>query len=86
MLTGLLAGLLAQRPIPVIEGVVAGVWLHGLAGDLAAARFGIRSMIASNIRDLLGEAMKVVHGDNLPERMDGRFVLSGRNNWGEDAI
>jgi hydroxyethylthiazole kinase-like uncharacterized protein yjeF len=75
VLTGLLAGLLAQRPVPVIEAVLAGVWLHGLAGDLAAARFGIRSMIASNIRDLLGEAMKVVRGADLPVRMDWRRVL-----------
>lgn len=62
VLTGLLAGLLAQRPEPAIEAVIAGVWLHGQAGDLAAARLGKRFMLASDIRDYLGESMKITGG------------------------
>lgn len=58
VLTGLIAGLLAQRPEPAIQGVVAGVWLHGFAGDLAADRFGQRSMLASEIREMIGAAMR----------------------------
>ncbi|MEY4167380.1 MAG: hypothetical protein RIR52_1204 [Acidobacteriota bacterium] len=62
VLTGLLAGLLAQRPMPALEAVMAGVWLHGKAGDLAAVRCGKRSMIASDIRDQIGEAIIAVGG------------------------
>lgn len=63
VLTGLLAGLLAQRPAPAIEAVLAGVYLHGLAGDLAAADLGQRFLIASNIRDYLRDAFLRVGGD-----------------------
>ncbi len=57
VLTGLLAGLLAQRPQPTLEAVVAGVYLHGLAGDLAANKFGLRSLIASDITNHISEAL-----------------------------
>jgi ADP-dependent NAD(P)H-hydrate dehydratase / NAD(P)H-hydrate epimerase len=62
ILTGLIAGLLAQRPILAFEAVRAGVWLHGLAGDLAASRHGKRSMIASHICDHLGQAILITGG------------------------
>jgi ADP-dependent NAD(P)H-hydrate dehydratase / NAD(P)H-hydrate epimerase len=57
VLTGLLSGLLAQRPQAPLEAVVAGVYLHGLAGDLAAAKLGQRSLIASDITNHLSEAI-----------------------------
>lgn len=57
VLTGMIAGLLAQRSQPAIEAVIAGVYLHGLAGDLAAAKFGQRSLIASDITNHIGEAI-----------------------------
>ena len=63
VLTGLLAGLLAQRPEPAVEAVIAGVWLHGQAGDLAASQLGKRFMMASDIRDYLGESMKITGGE-----------------------
>jgi NAD(P)H-hydrate epimerase len=56
VLTGLLSGLLAQRPQPALEAVVAGVYLHGLAGDLAARNLGQRSLLASDITNHLSEA------------------------------
>jgi len=57
VLTGIVSGLLAQRSSEPFEAVVAGVYLHGLAGDLAAASLGVRSMIASSITEHLGAAI-----------------------------
>lgn len=52
VLTGMLAGLTAQFGIENWERMIGlGVWLHGLAGDLAANRFGEAPMTAS---DLIG--------------------------------
>jgi ADP-dependent NAD(P)H-hydrate dehydratase / NAD(P)H-hydrate epimerase len=52
VLTGMLAGLTAQFGIEHWERLVGmGVYLHGLAGDLAAQRFGQSPMTAS---DLIG--------------------------------
>jgi hydroxyethylthiazole kinase-like uncharacterized protein yjeF len=59
VLTGLVAGLLAQYPErPVTQVVSAAVYLHGLAGDLAARELGQPSMIAG---DLL-EAVPLAYG------------------------
>jgi NAD(P)H-hydrate epimerase len=50
VLTGLLAGLLAQYPDRLLTAVVAAaVYLHGLAGDLAARDLGQASMIAGDL-------------------------------------
>ena len=57
VLTGMIAGLLAQRPKPALEAVVAGVYLHGLAGDLAANYLGQRSLIASDITQNISTAI-----------------------------
>ena len=62
VLMGLIAGLLAQRPISPIEAVLAGVWLHGRAGDLAASRYGKRSLIASHIIEHLAESICLTGG------------------------
>jgi len=48
VLTGLLAGLLAQG-LEVEAAVKLGVYLHGLAGDLAAARVGEMPLMARDI-------------------------------------
>lgn len=57
VLTGLIAGLLAQSPNAPFEATIAGVYLHGLAGDIAANRLGMRSLIASDITAHLSEAI-----------------------------
>jgi ADP-dependent NAD(P)H-hydrate dehydratase / NAD(P)H-hydrate epimerase len=62
VLTGLIAGLLAQRPTDVLSAVIAGVYLHGLAGDLAASKLGLRSLIASDITNHISEAILRVGG------------------------
>jgi NAD(P)H-hydrate epimerase len=63
VLTGLVAGLLAQRPSEPLEATIAAVYLHGLAGDLAANRLGMRPLIASDIIANLSEAILQVGGD-----------------------
>jgi len=55
VLTGILLGLLAQSYSPE-DAALLGVYLHGLAGDLAAVRFGQQAMIAGDIIEQLGEA------------------------------
>ena len=55
VLTGIITGLLAQRYSP-LQAALAGVYLHGLAGDLAAALTSQPSLIASDLIDYLGQA------------------------------
>ncbi|MFW5823114.1 MAG: NAD(P)H-hydrate dehydratase [Tangfeifania sp.] len=54
-LTGIILGLLAQQISPE-DAVVAAVYLHGRAGDLAAAKKSEPALIAGDISDFLGEA------------------------------
>lgn len=56
VLTGMITGLVAQR-IPVGDAVRAAVYLHGLAGDLAAEKSGQHALIASDIIDHIGAAI-----------------------------
>ena len=57
VLTGILTGLLARGYKPQ-DACVTGVWLHGLAGDLAAKELGEESLMASDIINYLGQAFK----------------------------
>ena len=54
-LTGILTGLLAQG-LPPINAALLGVYIHGLAGDIATAKKSQQSLIASDIIDALGDA------------------------------
>jgi ADP-dependent NAD(P)H-hydrate dehydratase / NAD(P)H-hydrate epimerase len=57
VLTGILAGLLAQHAErPTIEVIASAVYLHGLAGDLASQKVGETSMIAGDLMEALPEA------------------------------
>jgi NAD(P)H-hydrate epimerase len=56
VLTGILLGLLAQGLAPQ-ESAILGVYLHGLAGDLAAEDLGQRSIMASDIVEHLCDAL-----------------------------
>jgi NAD(P)H-hydrate epimerase len=55
VLTGLIAALMAQKLKP-FEAAQLGVYVHGLAGELAAERLGEISMIASDLLDELPNA------------------------------
>ena len=56
VLTGVIAGLMAQGYDPVTASVF-GVYLHGRAGDIALQDFGYESMLAGHIADYLGESI-----------------------------
>lgn len=55
VLTGILTGLLAQGYTPK-ETAITGVYIHGLAGDLAAEEKSRESMVAGDIISHLGKA------------------------------
>ena len=59
VLTGIILSLLAQRYSPE-EAAVLGVYLHGLAGDLAAEETGQEALIASDITEHIGKAFGVL--------------------------
>jgi NAD(P)H-hydrate epimerase len=57
VLTGILAGLTAQFGVEDWARVLSlGVYLHGLAGDIAASRVGEAPLIASDLIDAIPEA------------------------------
>ena len=57
VLTGIITGLLAQGYKPQ-EACFLGVYLHGMAGDLAASELGEESLIASDIIAFLPKVLK----------------------------
>lgn len=60
VLTGIILGLLAQGMAPS-NAAVTGVYLHGLAGDLAARRHSMPALIASGITGCLGKAFQRIY-------------------------
>ena len=59
VLTGIILSLLAQGYTPD-EASIYGVYIHGLAGDYASEKYGEDSMIASDIIDNIGFAIKSI--------------------------
>lgn len=60
VLTGMMVGLLAQG-LPSWEAACAATYLHGAAGDLAAARIGEAGMIAGDVIEEIPYALKQIH-------------------------
>jgi ADP-dependent NAD(P)H-hydrate dehydratase / NAD(P)H-hydrate epimerase len=56
-LTGILLGLLAQG-YPPLQAAILGVYIHGLAGDIAAHEWGENALIAEDITNNLGKAFQ----------------------------
>ncbi|MCF8331984.1 MAG: NAD(P)H-hydrate dehydratase [Bacteroidales bacterium] len=54
-LTGIITALLAQKLKP-FDAATVGVYLHGLAGDIAALKTGHEALIASDVIDALPDA------------------------------
>lgn len=63
-LTGLIAGFLAQAYATLnaeadpLAATLAALYVGGLAGDLAAREIGVRSMVASDIREHFSAAIR----------------------------
>ena len=60
VLTGLIAGLVAQSPQQLEAALLAAVYLHGRAGELGANELGEKALIATDLFDFLPEAMREV--------------------------
>ncbi|HOW31464.1 MAG TPA: NAD(P)H-hydrate dehydratase [Bacteroidales bacterium] len=60
VLTGIITGLAAQG-YTTLQSCLLGVYLHGLAGDLAAAKSGPEALLASDIIDKLSDAWLKIH-------------------------
>jgi NAD(P)H-hydrate epimerase len=56
VLTGLVAGLLAQHPQHALEATALAVYLHGLAGDLVSQALGENSLVATDLVGFLSQA------------------------------
>jgi NAD(P)H-hydrate epimerase len=65
VLTGILTALLSQGYSPG-EATILGVYLHGLAGDLAADALSRESMLPSDLTDHLGKAFLLLNGRGDP--------------------
>lgn len=58
ILTGMVAGLIAQNPDRIADAVIAAVHLHGLAGDVARESMGEHSLVATDLLTGLPEAFR----------------------------
>jgi hydroxyethylthiazole kinase-like uncharacterized protein yjeF len=56
ILTGIVAGLIAQHPKRPVEAAALAVYLHGLAGDLATESLGENSLVATDLVHFLPQA------------------------------
>jgi ADP-dependent NAD(P)H-hydrate dehydratase / NAD(P)H-hydrate epimerase len=62
VLTGMILSLLAQGYSP-LDAAVTGVYIHGLAGDLAAERSSVESVTSSDIINEIGSAFSKIRGE-----------------------
>ncbi len=62
VLTGLIAGMVAQFGESLAKAVVAAVWVHGRAGDLAAAELGDKCVLATDLLRYVPKAMEECAG------------------------
>jgi hydroxyethylthiazole kinase-like uncharacterized protein yjeF len=66
-LSGIIGGFLAQKIDP-LDSLKAGVYLHGLAGDIAASELGETSLITGDILDALPFAIKSLWDEEEEEK------------------
>ncbi len=60
VLTGMIAGLVAQSPKQLENALLAAVYLHGRAGELGAEAIGEKSFMATDLFEFLPEAMREI--------------------------
>jgi hydroxyethylthiazole kinase-like uncharacterized protein yjeF len=59
VLTGILTALVGQYHEPV-NAAILGIYLHGMAGEIASKKYSVEAMIAGDIIENLGEAFQVI--------------------------
>src|SRR5208282_1320202 len=70
ILTGIVAGLIAQHPRYALQATALAVYLHGLAGDLAAEALGENSLVATDlVRFLPDSFLRAGRSDSSEFRM-----------------
>jgi hydroxyethylthiazole kinase-like uncharacterized protein yjeF len=60
ILTGIVAGMIAQFPGRAFQAVIASVYLHGLAGDLACETTGEQALVATDLIRTLPTAIRQI--------------------------
>lgn len=66
ILTGMLAGFLVQKMTP-IDALILGVYLHGLAGDIAAQELGVSSLAATDLLNYLPDSFQILESPEEEE-------------------
>ncbi len=67
VLTGMVAGVLAQNPSRAVAAATAALYLHGLAGDVASETMGEQSLVATDLIEALPEAFRRVRESAQPK-------------------
>lgn len=67
ILTGMVAGLIAQHPQHAFEATALAVYLHGLAGDLASASVGENCVVATDLVRFLPQAVAQMRNQRSEE-------------------
>jgi hydroxyethylthiazole kinase-like uncharacterized protein yjeF len=67
ILTGIVAGLIAQHPKRALEATTLAVYLHGLAGDIARESVGENSLVATDLLRFLPQAFARMRNEQSDE-------------------
>jgi ADP-dependent NAD(P)H-hydrate dehydratase / NAD(P)H-hydrate epimerase len=67
ILTGMVAAMIAQHPKQGLEATALAVYLHGLAGDLAAESLGDNSLVATDLLRFLPQAFAQTRNERSKE-------------------
>lgn len=79
ILTGIVSSLMAQGMKPFDAGIL-GVYVHGLAADIAIENSSERSLIPSDIASTLGKAFRVIENGRNSD------LLTSGGKWNSDYI
>jgi NAD(P)H-hydrate epimerase len=58
VLTGMVAGMIAQNPTRVLAATICAVYLHGLSGDIACESMGEQPLVATDLIKALPDAFR----------------------------
>jgi NAD(P)H-hydrate epimerase len=64
VLTGIVLSLLAQGYQP-LQAALAGVYIHGMAGDLACEDTGVEALLSSDIINYIGKAFMTIRSNEM---------------------